>query len=41
MDVSDIGVGHFSHFEALTGCTVILCESGALAVGEKRVMGTQ
>jgi len=33
-DVSGIRVGHFSHFEALTGCTVILCESGALAVAD-------
>jgi L-aminopeptidase/D-esterase-like protein len=30
-DVSGIRVGHFSHFEALTGCTVVLCESGARA----------
>jgi len=34
-DVSGMRVGHFSHFEALTGSTVILCESGALALGEK------
>ena len=27
-DVSDIRVGHFSHFEALMGCTVVLCEAG-------------
>ena len=33
-DVSGIRVGHFSHFEALTGCTVILCEAGALAVAD-------
>ncbi len=33
-DVSGIRVGHFSDFEALTGCTVVLCESGALAVAD-------
>ena len=33
-DVSGIRVGHFSHFEALTGCTVVLCESGALAAAD-------
>ncbi len=33
-DVSGIRVGHFSHFEALTGCTVVLCEEGAVAVGD-------
>jgi L-aminopeptidase/D-esterase-like protein len=31
-DVSGIRVGHFSHFEALTGCTVVLYEEGALAM---------
>ncbi len=30
-DVNGIQVGHFSHFDALTGCTVVLCEGGALA----------
>jgi L-aminopeptidase/D-esterase-like protein len=33
-DVSGIRVGHFSHFEALTGCTVVLCEAGALGVAD-------
>jgi L-aminopeptidase/D-esterase-like protein len=33
-DISGIRVGHFSHFEALTGCTVALCEEGALAVAD-------
>ena len=33
-DVSGIQVGHFSHFEALTGCTVVLCEEGAVAAGD-------
>lgn len=30
-DIPGIKVGHASDFEALTGCTVILCESGAVA----------
>ncbi len=33
-DVSGIRVGHFSHFEALTGCTVVLCEEGAVAAAD-------
>jgi len=33
-DVSGIRVGHFSHFEGLTGCTVVLCEEGAVAVAD-------
>ncbi len=33
-DVSGIRVGHFSHFKALTGCTVVLCEEGALAAAD-------
>ena len=33
-DVSGIRVGHFSHVEALTGCTVVLCEEGALAAAD-------
>jgi L-aminopeptidase/D-esterase-like protein len=28
-DISGIRVGHFSDYEALTGCTVVLCEQGA------------
>ena len=28
-DISGIRVGHASDFDALTGCTVVLCESGA------------
>ncbi len=31
-DVSGIKVGHASDFKALTGCTVILCEEGAVGV---------
>lgn len=30
-DIAGIRVGHASDFEALTGCTVILCEKGAVA----------
>jgi L-aminopeptidase/D-esterase-like protein len=30
-DIAGIRVGHASDYEALTGCTVILCESGAAA----------
>lgn len=33
-DVNGIRVGHYSHFEALTGCTVVLCEEGALAMAD-------
>src|SRR5258706_13158904 len=29
-DISGIRVGHASDYDALTGCTVILCESGAV-----------
>src|SRR6266545_3675220 len=29
-DIAGIRVGHASDFEALTGCTVILCEAGAV-----------
>ncbi len=29
-DISGIRVGHFSDYEALTGCTVVLCEQGAV-----------
>jgi L-aminopeptidase/D-esterase-like protein len=37
-DVPGIKVGHASDFEALTGCTVILCEEGA--VGAVDIRGT-
>lgn len=30
-DISGIRVGHASDFDAVTGCTVILCEAGAVA----------
>lgn len=35
-DISGIRVGHASDFEALTGCTVILCEAGAVAGADIR-----
>ena len=35
-DVKGIRVGHGSNFEALTGCTVILCEEGAVGGVEIR-----
>jgi L-aminopeptidase/D-esterase-like protein len=37
-DVPGIKVGHFSDFKALTGCTVILCEQGA--IGGVDIRGT-
>jgi L-aminopeptidase/D-esterase-like protein len=30
-DIPGIRVGHASNYDALTGCTVVLCESGAVA----------
>jgi len=30
-DIAGVRVGHASDFEALTGCTVVLCEAGAVA----------
>ena len=30
-DIPGIRVGHVSDFEAITGCTAILCEQGAVA----------
>jgi L-aminopeptidase/D-esterase-like protein len=35
-DIAGIRVGHASDYEALTGCTVILCESGAVAGADVR-----
>jgi L-aminopeptidase/D-esterase-like protein len=35
-DVPGIKVGHTSDFEALTGCTVILCEEGAVGAVDIR-----
>ena len=35
-DVPGIAVGHVSDFEAVTGCTVILCESGAVGAVDVR-----
>ncbi len=35
-DIEGIRVGHVSDYEALTGCTVILCEGGAVAGADIR-----
>ena len=35
-DITGIRVGHASDFEAITGCTVVLCERGAVAGVEVR-----
>lgn len=35
-DIPGIRVGHASDYEAMTGCTVILCESGAVAGADIR-----
>ncbi len=42
-DISGILVGHASDYDGLTGCTVILCEKGAVAGGDIRggATGTQ
>ncbi len=40
IDVPGIRVGHASDFEALTGCTVILCEDGAIGAVDIRGAGT-
>ncbi len=39
-DVPGIKVGHASNFKALTGCTVILCEKGAIGGGDIRGTAT-
>jgi L-aminopeptidase/D-esterase-like protein len=39
-DIRGIRVGHASDYEALTGCTVILCETGAVAGGDIRGSAT-
>jgi len=39
-DISGILVGHASDYDGLTGCTVILCERGAVAGGEIRGFAT-
>jgi L-aminopeptidase/D-esterase-like protein len=39
-DISGILVGHASDYDALTGCTAILCESGAVAGGDIRGSAT-
>src|SRR6266849_10426071 len=42
-DVPGILVGHASDYDGLTGCTVVLCEGGAVAGGDIRgsATGTQ
>ena len=35
-EIKGIKVGHASDFEGITGCTVILCESGAVAGVDQR-----
>ncbi len=39
-DIAGLRVGHVSDYEALTGCTVILCESGAVAGADLRGSAT-
>src|SRR6185312_15560036 len=39
-DIPGILVGHASDYDGLTGCTVILCERGAVAGGDIRVSAT-
>src|SRR5215813_1602224 len=39
-DIPGILVGHASDYDGLTGCTAILCESGAVAGGDIRGFAT-
>ena len=39
-DIAGILVGHASDYDGLTGCTAILCESGAAAGGDIRGSAT-
>src|SRR6266851_5101061 len=39
-DIPGILVGHASDYDGLTGCTVVLCESGAVAGGDIRGAAT-
>src|SRR6266436_5115312 len=39
-DISGILVGHASDYDGLTGCTVVLCEAGAVAGGDIRGSAT-
>ena len=34
-DIPGILVGHASDYDGLTGCTVMLCEAGAVAGGDR------
>ena len=35
-EIPGVRVGHVSDYEALTGCTVVLCEGGAVAGADLR-----
>src|ERR1700690_1971014 len=39
-DIPGILVGHASDYDGLTGCTVVLCETGAVAGGDIRGSAT-
>src|SRR5258708_4585856 len=39
-DIPGVLVGHASDYDGLTGCTVVLCESGAVAGGDIRGSAT-
>ena len=39
-DIPGILVGHASDYDGLTGCTVVLCERGAVAGGDIRGSAT-
>src|ERR1700738_3617560 len=39
-DIPGILVGHASDYDGLTGCTVVLCEKGAVAGGDIRGSAT-
>src|SRR5258707_12736875 len=39
-DIPGILVGHASDYDGLTGCTVVLCEAGAVAGGDIRGSAT-
>src|ERR1700731_1158886 len=39
-DIPGILVGHASDYDGLTGCTVVLCEAGAVAGGDIRCSAT-
>src|SRR5262245_741155 len=39
-DIAGIRIGHASDYDGLTGCTVVLCEAGAVAGGDIRGSAT-